>query len=137
MDSKPKTLTQEQIALIEKIKRDLGHVIGDPRVLGIILYGSYATGENHARSDIDICFVTEEKNPYDLWSFIYEKSQYSLDKYDIKFLSELPIDIKGDVIYEGIVVYTPDWDELRIFLRKYKKIYDDWVYRMKRIENMD
>ena len=45
----------DQRAIIEKARRDLAFLQGD--VLGVLLYGSWATGESHEKSDIDICIV--------------------------------------------------------------------------------
>ncbi len=43
--------------LIKDLQERFKFLCKDPRVLGVVLYGSYATGEYHNMSDIDICIV--------------------------------------------------------------------------------
>ena len=55
----------EQIKIDEKIKdqikEDFSFVKDNPKILGIMLYGSTIYGKDHQKSDIDICVVTTYK----------------------------------------------------------------------------
>jgi predicted nucleotidyltransferase len=45
----------DQRAIIEKAKKDLAFL--QENVLGVLIFGSWATGMGHEMSDIDICIV--------------------------------------------------------------------------------
>ena len=55
----------DQRAIIEKDKKDLAFL--QENVLGVLIFGSWATGMGHEMSDIDICIVARLrriKSPY-------------------------------------------------------------------------
>ena len=45
----------DQREIVEMAKKDLAFL--QDNVLGVLIYGSWATGESHEKSDIDICIV--------------------------------------------------------------------------------
>jgi hypothetical protein len=117
--------------VIQKIKQDFAFAMDNPDIDAIILYGSYTTGMNHNRSDIDLCFVSHGKSLYETWSYIMEKSQTDLKKYDIRFFQELPLYIQGEIIKNGIVIFAKDPVELAYYFYPFRKRYNDWEFRMK------
>ena len=90
----------DQRAIIEKARKDLAFLQGD--VLGVLFYGSWATGENHENSDIDICIVAlsvEDKAA--LW-----RSAIAVvrdDCYDIRIFQLMPLYLQMAVIELGVV----------------------------------
>jgi len=91
----------DQRAIIEKARQDLAFLQGD--VLGVLLYGSWATGESHEMSDIDICIVApsvEDKTA--LWRRAIAAIRD--DRYDIRIFELLPLYLQMAVIEQGVVV---------------------------------
>ncbi|OLS14419.1 MAG: nucleotidyltransferase [Promethearchaeota archaeon CR_4] len=105
---------------------------GDNRILGIILYGSYVSGDQTPRSDIDLCIVTREKNAsqlYEILSFIWQNVPVTRYHYDVRMFHELPLYIQGTIIERGIVVYTQDEAELYEYLYPYRKRWTEQKFR--------
>ena len=117
---------------IEKIREQFKFLCKDPRVLGIVLYGSFATGEHHVESDIDICIVTTGQEFYPIYKTYAAGISGNIDKFDIRFFEELPLLIRGDVIEEGIILCTRDMGELtEYFFFSTRKDLADHRYRLK------
>lgn len=75
----------ERQDILNKFVKQAGNILGE-HLVRIILYGSYARGDHHERSDIDLMFLTtssgeeireEEKRLYDL-AFDFEM-EYGVD----------------------------------------------------------
>ena len=99
----------DQRAIIEKTRKDLAFL--QDGVLGVLLYGSWATVESHERSDIDICIVApsaEDKTA--LWRSAVAAIRD--DCYDIRIFEQLPLYLKIAVIEQGVVVCSRDVLEL-------------------------
>ena len=92
----------------------------DPKILAVIIFGSYIKGEDYR--DIDICLVLHSN---------ISKSRILLDygsifssNLDFSVYQELPLYIKHRVQKEGIIILNKDYDELfDIFLKTIKE-YD-------------
>ena len=78
---------------IQKIAKEISKV---KNVKAVFLFGSYATGKQNAKSDIDLCVLgklnEKQKN---------EVLRYSSEKIDISIFDELPIWIKTRVFRDG------------------------------------
>ena len=107
--------------LIKKIKNDFKPI--SKKTLGILLYGSYAKGDYNSRSDIDICIVAPNKDPYELF-----KETLSL-KYDIKIFETMPFFLKIEVIKNHEIILSKDPYELYEYFYKYRKIWNDQKQR--------
>lgn len=89
---------------------------GDPRVLGAYLFGSRATGEAHARSDVDVAVLFGEK--VDLDAQVRLEAQLeavlgtSVDLIDVgRCNAFLALDaIRGERIYEADPVACDEFD---------------------------
>ena len=77
------------------------------RVLGVLLYGSWARGDAGPDSDIDLCLVAPvAEDRAGLWrEFV---SHLRSEKYDLRIFEILPLHIKMAVIEEGIVLWSRD-----------------------------
>nr|MDO8085836.1 nucleotidyltransferase domain-containing protein [Candidatus Sigynarchaeum springense]MDO8117132.1 nucleotidyltransferase domain-containing protein [Candidatus Sigynarchaeota archaeon] len=118
-------------ALRERLRRIFSFTLDNPAILGVLLYGSYATGGNTCRSDVDICIVTSDISDYDAWSYVIQNlGGEAEDKFDVRVFNELPIQIQGQILDKGIVIVSPDVPALYERLFPARKQWDDWKYRM-------
>ena len=104
-------LLKSEEKIFSQVKKDIVNVLGKYSSK-IIIFGSYARGEQGSDSDIDVCFVVKDK----------KKAQRILDEYKSMFfkkyqchLSEYlvtqnqhdtsSLDIIRDIRREGIIIY--------------------------------
>jgi len=101
---------------IEKIHSDLltlaPDIFGNHPVLFAYLYGSYATGLVHPFSDLDIgIYVTKiSRRKYlnlelSLALEIDEKLESGIPS-EVRIMNELPLMIKGNIITEGVLIFS-------------------------------
>jgi predicted nucleotidyltransferase len=91
--------------VVARAKRDFQFL--QDRVLGVMLYGSWALGEASERSDIDICIAAPEiQDKAALWREAISKLRNS--RYDVHIFELLPLCMKMAVIEEGIVLRSKD-----------------------------
>ncbi len=116
----------DQRAIIEKARKDLAFLQGD--VLGVLLYGSWATGESHERSDIDICIVApsvEDKTA--LWRSAIAAVRD--DSFDVRIFELMPLYLKMAVIEHGVVVCSRDVLELYEYFYPFRRIWGNQKHR--------
>ncbi len=70
------------------------------KALGILLFGSYATGEKTEASDIDICIVRPQND-----RVLREINRMLGGKYDLKVFESLPLYMQIEVISRHVTVY--------------------------------
>ncbi|MEA3254407.1 MAG: nucleotidyltransferase domain-containing protein [Candidatus Altiarchaeota archaeon] len=107
---------------MKHIKKDFEFIKG--RALGVVLFGSWAKGEESIRSDIDICLISPEIP-------LMEILKQVGGKYDLKILEDLPLPVKMDIIQEHEVVIG-DAVELSWYFYNFRKLWADTKYRMER-----
>ena len=108
---------------IKKIKEDFEFI--SDKVLGVLVYGSRVKGEVNNRSDIDICIVAPNNDPFKLY-----KETLPLD-YDIKIFENMPLFLKMEVIHNHKVIYTGDIYSLYEYFYGFRKIWNDEKHRQK------
>lgn len=54
----------------ERISKDFNHLKG--KLLGVVLFGSYANYEYMIRSDIDICLVAHREDTKEIFKMVLE-----------------------------------------------------------------
>ncbi len=119
--------------IISQIKIDFNFVLHNPSIAGVILYGSYLSGDESARSDIDICIVAPNQKLYPLHKYIYKELENNIEMYDIHFFEELPLHIQGSIIEDGMIVLSPDLGDLSEYFYPFRK---RWTHEKWRIENV-
>jgi predicted nucleotidyltransferase len=102
--------------MIVQIERDFRFVIEDRSILGVLLFGSHASGDATPRSDIDICIVVPDRYLCEMYSYIIINLENNIGKYDIRFFEELPLYIKMEVIMKGIPVISRDIPALYVLV---------------------
>lgn len=118
-------MASKQTVEIEKLKKDFSFLNGkikNKEVLAVLLYGSYASGKQHIKSDIDICIVSPEsktiKNQTKLLRYLWRNA--NANKYDIRIFEEFPLYIKASVIknYKLILGNKKELEEYFYFTNK-------------------
>ena len=115
--------------LLSKILEDFSDIIEYKKILGILLFGSYAINQETNRSDIDICVVAPEEQISDLLSYVWQKINVSSKNYDVHIFSGLPLYIKIQVIEKGILIYSPNKFDLYEYFYIYRKLWADQKHR--------
>lgn len=94
--------------------------------MGIVLFGSYAKGEQTKSSDIDVCIIKPREGILDA---IYDKLG---GKYDIKVFELLPLYIKMGLIRHHDVIVG---NELNIseYFYQFRRLWQDMEHRI--VEN--
>jgi len=99
--------------LVEKLKEI-------KEVRAVILFGSYARGEQKPYSDIDICVFTEKNTDERIKEKILS---YSSKEFHLSIFWDLPLNFRFRVFKEGKILFVrnPSWlDEIKFStLRKY------------------
>jgi len=83
----------------------------DPTILGVILFGSYARGENYR--DVDICLVPFpdlKGNSSELFKIRMKYEEYSKNVLDINLFYNLPLYIQSRVVKEGKILLDKNYD---------------------------
>ena len=111
-------------AMRERVKADFEEF--DSGCRGIVLFGSYAEGEQTKRSDIDVCIIKPRAGILDA---IYDKLG---GKYDITVFENLPLYIKQEVIRTHEVIVGNELD-LSEYFHYFRKLWQDVEHRS--IEN--
>ena len=112
--------------IVAKVKADLSFLqdsLWREQILGVLLYGSQATGEAGPRSDIDLCIVAPRAADHSsLWrKFI---SHLRDSRYDVRIFELLPLFLKAAVIEQGVVVYCEDEPELYEYFYPFRREWE-------------
>lgn len=116
--------------IIKKIQKDFSFLkpkIKSGEVHSVLLYGSYATNEQTARSDIDICIIAPKfnapKKQARLISYIWQN--IDANKYDTRIFESFPLYIKISIILNNVVIFTKDLSELSYYFYFFRKLWND------------
>lgn len=119
--------------IVEKVKADL-QFLDDPlflwkeQILGVLLYGSQATGDAGPDSDIDLCIVAPQAlDQSRLWRRFVSHLKDS--RYDVRIFELLPLFIKAAVIEKGIVIHSKDEPELYEYFYPFRRDWEDQKHR--------
>lgn len=111
-----------------RVKKDFEPLFDD--VLGILLYGSLAAGEDDERSDIDISIVAPVID--DKIGFSRRILSNVRDaRYDVRLFELMPLYLKAEVVEKGEVIYTKNIFKLYEYFYYFRKIWEDQKHRQK------
>ena len=115
-----------------RVKKDFEPLLDD--VLGILLYGSLAAGEDSERSDIDISIVAPVID--DKIGFSRRILSNVRDaRYDVRVFELMPLYLKAEVVEKGEIIYTKNIFKLYEYFYYFRKIWDDQKRRQKLSKN--
>lgn len=86
---------------IERIAKKIGKI---KEVKAVYLFGSYARGDIHSESDVDLCVILRSDDD----KSIYEALKYESDNVDITFFHMLPLPVRFRVFKEGKALVMKD-----------------------------
>ncbi len=102
-------------------------------VLFAYLFGSFATGCVHPFSDIDIAIYTgkvSSAKSLDLELFLSLKFDEKLDckaKSEVRIINNLPLVIKGQIISDGLLIFSANDVERVDFETRVRRSYFDFL----------
>lgn len=110
-------------AILEKVREDFAFCKDD--FFAILIFGSYARGEEESYSDIDVCIVLKDCTDYGtiLYDIIYPHVR--MDQYDVVIFEGCSDEIQSDVAENHLVVYAGDEEELNAYLKPYLKFHPE------------
>lgn len=112
--------------VLARAKRDFQFL--QDRVLGIMLFGSWARNDASERSDIDLCLVAPEvEDKAALWREAISEPRDS--RYDVRIFELLPPYMKMAVIEEGLVIYARDILDLYEYFYPFRRVWEDQKHR--------
>jgi len=108
------------------MERLVASVQGDGDVLAVLLFGSEARGDAHARSDVDVCLVLQEDcagTPLCSRKRLTYLSRFGLD---IHIFQQLPLHLRSRVLRDGRVLYCRDESALYEVAFKTVREFEDF-----------
>jgi len=119
---------EDTLARIKKDLEFLNRPHWEERLLGVLLYGSWARGEECPGSDIDLCIVVPQASGRAaLWrEFV---SHLRDQRYEVRIFETLPLHIKIAVIEEGVVLHSRDDLELWEYFSPFRREWEDQKHR--------
>lgn len=99
--------------LVAHLRQLLGRVLEDRPVAAAYLYGSAARGEMTSLSDVDIGLLIRyplsllEKLDLEL-AVEVELASLGWGRSEVRVVNEAPIALRGDLVTEGILLYSAD-----------------------------
>ena len=113
--------------VVEKAKKIIIQEI--PKVLAIYLFGSYATGSQSERSDLDLAVFCDEKLDKEKLFAISHKIAISINiEVDLIDLLDASTVFAFQIIHEGKIIYGVDEKKKNFFESKidsmYLRLYD-------------
>ncbi len=110
--------------LKERLKNIVHELDIRPYVKLVVLFGSQARGDSHARSDVDVAFLVEEellqlRNPLHLRAELMGKLSLELGKdCDVVIINRASPLLKYQVVKYGEVVYCDDQTAYNTFFSR-------------------
>lgn len=102
----------------------------EKKILGVLLYGSMATGQAGPGSDIDLSLVIPKESDAvraELWGkFI---GQLRDDRCDVRVFELLPLNIRAAVMEDGVVLHSRDELELYEYFHPIRREWEDQRHR--------
>ncbi|MEW5707014.1 MAG: nucleotidyltransferase domain-containing protein [Actinomycetota bacterium] len=122
--------------IVESLARALDAALAKYPVVSAYLFGSYARGVIHPKSDIDIAVYLKPgsklslNDELTLGRKIEEIS--GLKPVDLRVVNDMPLTIQGEILTKGILLYSADDKERVAFETKTIALYFDYIPHIER-----
>jgi len=120
--------------LFRGLKEDFKELAKDKEVHAILAFGSSITGENTARSDVDVCIVAPAAQ--DKVEVLRRAWRQVGGKYDLWLFEELPLYIQAEILQNHQIIYCFDIPALFEYFYSVRKRITDMHHRQ-RVATMD
>ncbi len=126
---------EERAISIEQISNFLAENLRQEKsILVVYVFGSYARGDTHPESDLDLAFLVDEKryktDPFDATAPAHIISANIGIKFDIEtdvtILNSASIEMAYDIVTKGKCVYFRDEDKKIEYEIKIRSLYYDF-----------
>ena len=117
---------------LSKIKNDLAFLTEFSEIHSVLVFGSYASGEETPRSDIDICVIIPNEHDEKKLNYMYGVIVSKLSdkpEYDISIFEQLPLYMKAAVIENHIILFSKNVLDLYEYFYFYRKLWNDQKHR--------
>jgi predicted nucleotidyltransferase len=114
--------------VIARVLKDLEPIFDE--ISAVMLYGSWASRDEHEGSDIDICLVAPDSKD----KIALQRKAFALirdEKYDVRIFELLPLYLKAEVMVKGVAVYSKDVYELYEYFYFYRKLWEEQKHRQR------
>lgn len=98
----------------------------------VYLYGSFSSGKETERSDIDICLYYDIDDKQELYDTLIKISGSFPERYDFQMFQLLPLYVQKEV-FKGDLLYAEDKGFVHDIARETVKDYNDFEPRYKYI----
>ena len=130
--------------LLKEVRNDFSWVERDDNILAVLMHGSVITGDDHAKSDVDISVVVpgaslfyydcegvsdEKADARVILGKVFRKVNVALKGYDVYIFEELPLYIQAGMIDSHEIIHTSDKCGLYEYFFNYRKLWDDQKHR--------
>ncbi|KXB03495.1 hypothetical protein AKJ48_03830 [candidate division MSBL1 archaeon SCGC-AAA261O19] len=109
----------------EQVKKDFEFLKDDERVLSVLVFGSQITGRTHERSDIDVCIVAPDADPWGVLKQVFSKIDTEKKNYDVHVFEEFTLRLKHYVMENYETLWTRDKSELETYFYSHRKLWND------------
>lgn len=117
----------EHDEVVDRVRAAAGAVCPEYDVVAAYLYGSYARGEEHADSDVDVAVLFEEDSLRKLLE-LGRRLQAAADvdtEIDVRSLNDADLVFQRNVLRDGDLLYEGDAEERAAFERDVYNTYLD------------
>lgn len=120
-------MAMELAALPDVVQRIVAEIQQHPKVVAILLFGSWARGEQMPISDVDIAVLLDNPDSSDEADI---GSMYS-PTVDVVLFHRLPVRIQFQVLKEGKPLFVCDEEKLKEVTFRVMRQYHEmqWLYR--------
>jgi len=119
--------------ILDQLREALPAVLSGYEVIAAYAYGSVVRERLTPFSDIDVALVLREsRSSYDrlmLELSVQEalEAATGLSPFDVRVINEAPLDVRGRIVQEGILLYERDRHDRVSFEVRVRKLYFDFA----------
>ncbi|MBE0448783.1 MAG: nucleotidyltransferase domain-containing protein [Actinobacteria bacterium] len=125
---------KEEIIII--LTESLSKVLTKYPVISAYLFGSYARGNAHPGSDIDIAIYIEPVSKLSLDEELTVgrevEAKSGLKPIDLRIMNDMPVTVQGEILTRGVLLYSADDKERVTYETKTLALYFDYLPHIER-----